>query len=389
MRATKAYINLDNLRKNIACVKSFIKDDVKMCIAVKADGYGHGAARTAIAAIQAGASVLAVASVQEGIELREAGIVAPILTLSLPLKEEIPSIIVHSITPLVFDEEFIDQVNEVAESMHRRVPVYLKIDTGMGRVGCRPEKAGDLAEKITRSEGLYLEGCITHFAVSDSVAPENMDYTAFQVANFNKAVSLIREKGIDPGICSASSSGGIFLHPEAHFDMVRPGIVVYGYYPDPSLKDVFEGADSKAGGKCAELKPVMEVVTHVVAIKHFLKGESISYGRTWVAEEDCDVAVLPIGYADGLVRKLSPGLTVTINGKQYPVVGRICMDQCMVCLGNSHDVKRWDKVTVFGYEDGCKTADDLAAAAGTISYEILCGINKRVPRVYIDNEKNY
>lgn len=385
MRATKAYINLDNLRKNIACVKSFIKEDVKMCIAVKADGYGHGAARTAIAAIQAGASVLAVASVQEGIELREAGIVAPILTLSLPLKEEIPSIIVHSITPLVFDEEFIEQVNEVAESMHRRVPVYLKIDTGMGRVGCRPERAGELAEKICTSNGLYLEGCITHFAVSDSVAPENMEYTAFQVANFNKAISLIKEKGIDPGICSASSSGGIFLHPEAHFDMVRPGIVVYGYFPDPALKEVL----AQKRGESVVLKPVMEVVTHVVAIKHFFKGESISYGRTWVAEEDCDIAVLPIGYADGLVRKLSPGLTVTIDGKQYPVVGRICMDQCMVCLGSKHNVKRWDKVTVFGYEEGAKTADDLAAAAGTISYEILCGINKRVPRVYIDNEKNY
>ncbi|MBQ0167300.1 MAG: alanine racemase [Treponema sp.] len=385
MRATKAYINLDNLRENIACVKSFIKEDVKMCIAVKADGYGHGAARTAIAAIQAGASVLAVASVQEGIELREAGIVAPILTLSLPLKEEIPSIIVHSITPLVFDEEFIEQVNEVAESMHRRVPVYLKIDTGMGRVGCRPEKAGELAEKISTSNGLYLEGCITHFAVSDSVAPENMEYTAFQVANFNKAIAQIKEKGIDPGICSASSSGGIFLHPEAHFDMVRPGIVVYGYYPDPALKEVL----ALKRGESVVLKPVMEVVTHVVAIKHFYKGESISYGRTWVAEEDCDVAVLPIGYADGLVRKLSPGLTVTIDGKQYPVVGRICMDQCMVCLGSKHNVKRWDKVTVFGYEEGCKTADDLAAAAGTISYEILCGINKRVPRVFIDNEKNY
>lgn len=384
MRATKAYINLDNLRENIACVKSFIKDDVKMCIAVKADGYGHGAARTAIAAIQAGASYLAVASVQEGIELREAGIVAPILTLSLPLKEEIPSIIVHSITPLVFDEEFISQVNEVAESMHRRVPVYLKIDTGMGRVGCRPEMAGELAEKISTSNALFLEGCITHFAVSDSVAPENMEYTAYQTANFKKAISLIREKGIDPGICSASSSGGIFLHPEAHFDMVRPGIVVYGYYPDPALKPLLE-----KDGKSRGLKPVMEVVTHVVAIKHFLKGESISYGRTWVAEDDCDIAVLPIGYADGLVRKLSPGLTVTINGKQYPVVGRICMDQCMVCLGKEHDVKRWDKVTVFGYEKGCQSADDLAAEAGTISYEILCGINKRVPRVYIDNEKNY
>ena len=385
MRATKADIYLDNLRDNIKCIKSFLKPETKLCIAVKADGYGHGAVRIAVAAIKSGASYLAVASVQEAVELRNAGIVAPVLTLSLPLKEEIPAIIVHSITPLVFDEEFIVQLNTVAESMHRKVPVHLKIDTGMGRVGCKPEEAAGIAELIDKMPGLYLEGCCSHFAVADSLVQEDLDYTAFQLKNFNTAVEAIKKKGINPGILHTASSGAIFLHPEAHFDMVRPGIAVYGYFPAAGLGEYL----TEKLGRTVELKPLMELSTQVVAIKHFSKGESISYGRTWTAPEDCDIGVLPVGYADGLLRRFSPGLSVSINGEKYPVVGRICMDQCMIYLGSKHNVKRWDKAVIFGPGKGCPTAEDLAESAGTISYEILCGINKRVPRVYIDNEKNY
>ncbi len=385
MRATKANIYLDNLRDNISCIKSFIGKNTKMCVAVKADGYGHGAVRVAIAAIKAGASFLAIAAVQEGIELREAGIVAPILSLSLPLKEEIPLLLVNSITPLVFDEEFIRSVNDVASNMHRKIPVHLKIDTGMGRVGCKPEDAAGLASLIDSLPWLYLEGCCTHFAASESLNPDDIAYTKHQLELFNGAVESIRAAGINPGIIHCANTGAIFLYPEAHFDMVRPGIAIYGYFPEPGLGEYL----SKKDNRKIELKPVMELRTQVVAIKHFQKGESISYNRTWVAEEDCDIGVLPVGYADGLMRRFSPGLNVVINGKKYPVVGRICMDQCMICLGNNHDVHRWDKVVIFGPGEDCLNAEDLAESAGTISYEILCAINKRVPRVYIDNEKNY
>ena len=375
MRATQAHINLDNLHENINIIKKYIKSGTKLCCAVKADGYGHGAVRVSVAALKAGASFLAVASISEGIELREAGIVAPILSLSLPLKDEIPSLIVHSITPLVFDTEFIDQLNEVAISMHRKIPVHLKIDTGMGRVGCSKEEAATLAKKIAFTEGLYLEGVCTHLACADSLLEDDIAYTKKQISNFSYAVEQIKKEGINPGILHCSNSGAIFLHPEAHFDMVRPGIVIYGY-------------SSCAKEMGIELKPVMEFSSQIVAIKHFKKGDSVSYDRTWVAKEDCDIGVIPAGYADGLLRRLSPGLEVSINGKMYPIVGRICMDQCMVYLGKDYDVKRWDKVIFFGPEKNCNTAEDLANSIETISYEILCGVNKRVPRIYVDTDKN-
>lgn len=375
MRATQAHINLDNLHENINIIKKYIKSGTKLCCAVKADGYGHGAVRVSVAALKAGASFLAVASISEGIELREAGIVAPILSLSLPLKDEIPSLIVHSITPLVFDTEFIDQLNEVAISMHRKIPVHLKIDTGMGRVGCSKEEAATLAKKIAFTEGLYLEGVCTHLACADSLLEDDIAYTKKQISNFSYAVEQIKKEGINPGILHCSNSGAIFLHPEAHFDMVRPGIVIYGY-------------SSCAKEMGIELKPVMEFSSQIVAIKHFKKGDSVSYDRTWVAKEDCDIGVIPAGYADGLLRCLSPGLEVSINGRMYPIVGRICMDQCMVYLGKDYDVKRWDKVIFFGPEKNCNTAEDLANSIETISYEILCGVNKRVPRIYVDTDKN-
>jgi len=375
MRATQAHINLDNLHENINIIKKYIKSGTKLCCAVKADGYGHGAVRVSVAALKAGASFLAVASISEGIELREAGIVAPILSLSLPLKDEIPSLIVHSITPLVFDTEFIDQLNEVAISMHRKIPVHLKIDTGMGRVGCSKEEAATLAKKIAFTEGLYLEGVCTHFACADSLLEDDIAYTKKQISNFSYAVEQIKKEGINPGILHCSNSGAIFLHPEAHFDMVRPGIVIYGY-------------SSCAKEMGIELKPVMEFSSQIVAIKHFKKGDSVSYDRTWVAKEDCDIGVIPAGYADGLLRRLSPVLEVSINGRMYPIVGRICMDQCMVYLGKDYDVKRWDKVIFFGPEKNCNTAEDLANSIDTISYEILCGVNKRVPRIYVDTDKN-
>ena len=324
MRATQAHINLDNLHENINIIKKYIKPGTKLCCAVKADGYGHGAVRVSVAALKAGASFLAVASISEGIELREAGIVAPILSLSLPLKDEIPSLIVHSITPLVFDTEFIDQLNEVAISMHRKIPVHLKIDTGMGRVGCSKEEAATLAKKIAFTEGLYLEGVCTHLACADSLLEDDIAYTKKQISNFSYAVEQIKKEGINPGILHCSNSGAIFLHPEAHFDMVRPGIVIYGY-------------SSCAKEMGIELKPVMEFSSQIVAIKHFKKGDSVSYDRTWVAKEDCDIGVIPAGYADGLLRRLSPGLEVSINGRMYPIVGRICMDQCMVYLGKDYD----------------------------------------------------
>ena len=388
MRATQAHIHLENLSHNIELIKQFIKNNAKICIPVKADAYGHGATRIAIAAIKSGADFLAVASVQEGIELREAGIVAPILCLSLATPDEIPSIIVHSITPLVFDKDFIKKLSSAAKSMHRSIPVHLKIDTGMGRIGCKPEDAVQIAQLINNEEGLYLEGVCTHFAASDSIEKSDIEYTNFQFKRFTNAVENIKKEGINPGIVHCVNSGAVLLQEKMHCDMVRPGIIVYGYFPDEgSENECIKNYLEQKLNKQIEFKPLMELISQVVTIKRVKKGESISYGRTWIAEEDTDIATIPIGYADGLNRKLS-GLFVTINGKKFPIVGRICMDQCMVNLGTDHDVKLWDNVTFFGYKSECLNAAHLAKKIGTIPYEITCGINKRVPRIYVNTSAN-
>lgn len=383
MRATQAHIHLDNLQYNIEVIRKFISPKVKLCIPVKANAYGHGATRVAIAAIKSGADFLAVASVSEGIELRESGIVSPILSLSLPTPDEIPSIIVHSITPLVFDRDFIIELGDAAEKMHRTIPVHLKIDTGMGRLGCSYKDAAEIAKLIKSKKGLFLEGVCTHFATSDSLEEDDVIYTKKQFTNFKTAIDAIKKCGIDPGIVHCANSGAVLLYPETHFDMVRPGIIVYGYYPDAAAEnEKIQKHLEEMKGCPIPLKPVMELVTQVVSIKRVSKGDSISYGRTWTAEEDTDIATLPVGYADGLLRHLSPNLKVMIKGRLYPVVGRICMDQCMVNLGAKHDVERWDTVTVFGPQKNSPTAADLARNLQTIPYEITCGINKRVPRIF-------
>ena len=223
---------------------------------------------------------------------------------------------------------------------------------------------------------LSLAGVCTHFSSADETDEAARRYTDNQFSNFMRAVKSIEEEGIDPGIRHCAASAALIDRAEMQLDMVRPGIVMYGYF-DGSIDGVY----CAEKGKPCTLEPVMALESEVVAIKSIKKGETVSYNRTWTAECDTVVATLPIGYADGLPRKLSPGLHVAINGKNYPVVGRICMDQCMVDVG-SGGVHRWDKALIFGpgNSGALQTAADIANASGTISYEILTGISKRVPR---------
>lgn len=378
MRATRAIIHLENIQSNLREIRKRTGPSVKMCVPVKADAYGHGSLRVAIAAIGSGATHLAVASVEEGIELRKAGIVAPILLFSLPIPEELPTIIENDLTPLVTDADFIDELGKTAESMNKKVPVHLKIDTGMGRIGCRCDEAPALAKRIVRNGHLELAGVATHLAVSDSVEIGDIEYTRAQIDRFSKAVAAIRDGGMDPGIVHAASSGAILRYPEAHFDMIRPGILAYGYTPSKGLANDIA------------LKPVMELETQIVSVKEVAPGTSVSYGRTWTARESTYIATIPIGYADGLSRRLSPGLKVRIGDRNYPVVGRICMDQCMIDVGPDPWAQKWDKVTIFGPPSAigdCNTAQTLADALGTIPYEITCLIAKRVPRFYVEAGK--
>ncbi len=383
MRPTKAIIHLDNLVHNINEIKKRLDTNVKICLAVKADAYGHGAVQCSVAALRAGVTHLAVASVQEGIELRNAGIIAPIISLSIPSIDEVQDIIVHDISPIVADEEYIEHLNDVAMKMECCVDVHLKIDTGMGRIGCTPNEAPLLAKKICDASNVHLAGVATHFASSDSTKDEDIAFTHLQLDTFKKAIKKIEQAGINIPLVHAAASGATLLQTE-HFDMVRVGLLAYGY--------------SALEEEAVHFKPVMELITKVVFIKKILKGESISYGRTWVSDKDTEIATLPIGYADGLPRLLSSKLKVRIGDAFYPIVGRICMDQCMVDVGAEHRVNRWDEVCVFGpapndlLQDGRQgislknnSAKDLATLCGTIPYEITSNINKRVPRVYEGN----
>jgi alanine racemase len=381
MKSTRAIIHLDSFLRNYNAVRERIGPERSICVPVKADAYGHGAAAIARASLAAGASCLAVAHVEEGADLRNGGISAQIMLFSQALPAEIPGILENRLTPFVSDGEFIEMLDKAAATAGIRLPVHLKINTGMGRMGCPPEEAAVLAQKLTAYAALEYAGTATHLAVSDSTAPDDIAYTREQIACFTRALDEIRAEGISPGIVHAANSGAVILHPQAWFDMVRPGIFLYGY---KTAEETEVGSALPLalppGLLALRAEPVMDLRTNVVLIRQVKKGEAVSYGRTWTAAQDTSIGVLPIGYADGLPRLASNKWQAVIGGRSYPLVGRICMDQCMVDLGPDSHVSRWDEAVIFG---GCAPdAGELARRIGTIPYEITCGISKRVPRVY-------
>ena len=382
MRSTKAIIHLENFKHNINAIRAFTKVGTKMCVPVKADAYGHGSIECARAALECGVEYLAVATVDEGIELRENGIKAPVLLFSLCDPEEIKDAVENEITPFVFDNDYIDLFAEEAKRQGKTgYPVHLAVDTGMGRIGCLPDEAASVARHIADTKVLVQEGTMTHFAVSDDKAASSIEYTRLQFQRFQQAIQGIKDAGLDPGICHCANSAASLDLPEMHLDMIRPGIIVYGYDAGDVNSEYL-----KAKGTPIDLKPVMTLTTKVSAIKEFKKGMSVGYGRTWIAERDTKIAVLPIGYGDGFVRRFSTsGIEVAINGEKYPICGRICMDQCMIDLGPDTDVKRWDTVVLFGSKDdgAVMTAQDIADKTGTISYEITTVLTRRVPRIFI------
>ncbi len=383
MRSTKAIIHLENLKSNIRQIKSLTKKDTLFLCPVKANAYGHGTVECARAALEAGADYLSVATTEEGILLRENGIKAPVLLFSLCSIDEVEDCVRYRITPFAFDEEYIMMFEDACARAHvKNFPIHLAIDTGMGRIGCYPEEAGELAKVISSSKHLFLEGICTHLAVSDSAEPENIKYTQEQKNRFLQAVENVRKAGINPKICHIANSAATLALPDFHFDMIRPGIIIYGYYADQINKEYLE----KKGIKI-DLKPVMTLETEICSIRHFKKGMSVGYGRSWTCDQDTDIAVLPIGYGDGFLRRNSKaGIQVAINGKNYPVRGRICMDQCMVDIGLNSGIKRWDRAVIFGTkEDGAlQDANDVANMTDTISYEVTTSVSERVPRIYTD-----
>ncbi|MSQ15922.1 MAG: alanine racemase [Dehalococcoidia bacterium] len=359
-----ASISLDALRHNIHQIKKHIGPKAEILAVVKANGYGHGAIPIARAALSAGANGLAVACTDEGVQLREAGITAPILVMGYTPAWETGNIVLNDLIPTVSTSQLADSLASAAQSSGKVLPVHLKIDTGMSRFGVTPAEARDLALLISRLPSIELAGIYTHFAAADEA---DKSFTQQQFSRFLDATRNLPQVRFR----HAANSAAIADLPEMALDMVRPGISIYGCYP------------SKMVGRSLDLRPVLSLRSYVTRVLQLSRGDSVSYGRTWVAERDCRVALVSCGYADGLPRLLSNRGNVLIRGERAAIVGRICMDQCLADVSHIEEAQPEDEVVIIGKQgDEEISVEDIAEQAQTISYEILCGISARVPRVY-------
>jgi alanine racemase len=339
---------------------------VQVWAVVKANGYGHGAVTAARAALAGGASGLCVALVQEGVELRRAGVEAPILVLSEQPHEDLPAVVQHGLRLTVYRTEYIAALEAIGAT---GVPVHLKIDTGMHRVGARPADAVAIADAVSASSAVWLEGVFTHLAVADE--PEH-PHTKFQLDAFDTVLDHLSATGHRPLLVHAANSAGAIVHPRARFSMVRPGIAIYGISP---------GAEVDAMVRELGLRPALSLHARVSMVQRLAAGERISYGLRHTFERATNVATVPIGYADGVPRRLwNHGGSVLIGGVRRPIVGVVTMDQLMVDCGD-HDVHVGDEVVLLGAQgDERITATEWADGLGTIGYEVVCGISARVER---------
>ena len=374
--STRATIHLDALRHNVAALRALVGDRALMA-PLKANAYGHGAVSVAqFLEREALVDWIGVTTVPEALELRQAGVKLPVLKLSLSFLDELPALLANDVAVTVADADGIDAAEAAATAAGVTMPVHLKIDTGMRRAGCEPTAAVSLARRIAACQHLDLQGIATHLPISD-VADQG--FTEAQLAAFQTAVRAVQDDraaaGLTPvPLIHASNSGGVLSHSLDGLTMVRPGIALFGCYPDATTP------------RTADLQPVMTLTSKVAAVKQVAAGQTVGYGRTWTAPCDTWIATVPVGYADGYSRLNSNRGSMLINGHRYPVAGRVCMDSTMLDLGPSPEppAKAGDNVTWLG-SDGDETisADDLAGIMGTISYEMFCLIGPRVPRDYI------
>lgn len=373
LRPVWAEINLDNLAFNIKQIKSKLKNQEVIGV-VKADAYGHGAVDIAPVLLENGVTKLAVAVISEAVELRRSGVMCPIMILGYTPLSQGDNILKYDIEQTVFSYEYALELSKMAEKRHITVKIHIALDTGMGRIGFLPEENSvEAVYNISKLPNIEIEGLFSHFSTADE---DNKEYTKLQFERYNWFYKRLQEKGVAIRIRHIANSAAIMDLPETHLDGVRPGIILYGYYPS---EEVIK--------EHLKLKPVMTLKTNIVHIKDVKSGEYISYGREFKCERSSKIATLPVGYADGYTRLLNGKAKVIINGEFAPVVGRICMDQCMVDITDLSAAEVGDEVILMGEEGGNKfDADDIAKLIGTINYEIVCMINKRVPRVYTRND---
>ena len=372
-KRTWAEIDLDNIRYNYRSMRAAMKPGQRFLGVVKANAYGHGAVKIAGVLEKEGADYLAVACLDEAVELRKAGISLPVLILGITDPKYTKTLIDMNITQAVGSLENAKQMSRIAVSEGKTAKVHLKVDSGMGRVGfvCHTgrDPVAEIAE-VMKLPGLDIEGIFTHFAVSDELGNEytDMQFKAFcDVADRAEAVS-----GKKFVIRHCTNSGAMINYPDTYMGMVRPGIALYGCYP----------ADEKGE---IDLKPVMQVKTRIAQIKEFEPGDTVSYGRKYTAEEKRRIPIVPVGYADGLHRVLSGKIDMLVHGKRVRQVGRICMDMCMLDVTDVPEICVGDIVTLFGKDgEAVLPIEEQAEKAGTISYELLCAVSPRIPRIYIN-----
>lgn len=371
-RPTWAEINLDALAANFQTVRERVGPTVEVMAVVKADAYGHGAVSCARRLQSEGAKWFAVALPEEGIELRQAGIAEPILCLGGFWNGQEQACLNDRLVPVVYRLDMIEALDGAARAAGRIADVHVKIDTGMGRLGVRHEAAREFVNALSRFRNIRVDGLMTHFASADD--PDRDCYTSDQLARFNEAVSLFRERGYKPSYIHMANSAATFAHPETRGNLVRPGGVLYGLW-----RDILAPAPQPPS-----LRPVMSLRSQIMLLKSVHRGELLGYGCTFEASRETLVATLPVGYNDGYARPLSNRGRVIVRGQYASVVGRISMDFTLVDVTDIHGVALGDTVTLLG-EDGelLVATEDMAKTAGTLSYEITCGISRRVPRRFL------
>jgi alanine racemase len=343
---------------------------VRVLASLKADGYGHGALKVARTVLHNGASMLGVATVSEAIPLREAGIAAPILVFGYVPLWQMREAVRLDLTVTIYASEAARALARAAQALGKTARVHVKVDTGMGRLGIRSEQLDEilaLVREVRDLPGLELEGIFTHFAKADA---EDLTHARLQLARFQNVLQAIEAEGMRPPLVHAANSAATFSLPEARFDMVRPGIALYGLDPSPEVR------------LPAGFRPALSFKTQVAQVKLIPAGEGISYGCTYITERPTWIAVLPVGYADGFRRAPATWGSVLIHGQEAPILGRVCMDQSMVDVSHIPGVRVGDEVVLIGRQgQAALTAETVAGRLGTINYEVVSEILARVPRV--------
>ena len=368
-RPTLAIVDRAAIKSNYFELKKNIAKDVEMLAVVKANAYGHGAVEVAKTLEHAGCNFFAVAMCEEGVELREAGVKSAVIILGGIYPNQIRDVIEYDLTPVIFDIETARIIDTLAGKTGKRIKVHIKIDTGMGRLGLLSYQVVSFFKALKGLSNIETEGILSHFAEADE---EDKEFSTEQLNLFLRIIKAVHDIGFNPRLIHISNSAAIVKHADSHFNLVRPGIMLYGAYPAGHMI-----------GKI-DLKPALRLVTQIVHIKQAPKGFSVSYGRKYITKKDSIVAAIPIGYGDGYPRSLSNKGEVLIRGQRAKVAGAICMDITMLDVTHIKGVEQGDEAVLIGKQGDDKiTVDELAEKAGAISYEILCGITSRVPRVYV------